>query len=423
MKIVAVRVTPIAISDPPLLNYAGVHEPFALRSIIEVEADNGLVGLGETYGDKPVLDHLLRVKDRLVGCSAFDLAELWRVVSAVSADAVRRGLAPGYDTASFSRRLKSDLKAFGAFEVALLDLQARSLGIPMYELLGGAVRRSVPYSAYLFFKYGSGIDSAYKHDPWEEALNAEQLVAQARVMIARYGFGSIKLKAGVFEPQVEIECLHALKQAFPGVPLRIDPNGNWSLETAIRMADLLREDLEYYEDPTPNLETMSTLHRVTGLTLATNMVVTDIEEFRQNIASRAIHVILADHHYWGGLRATQTLAALCDTSRLGVSMHSNSHLGISLMAMTHVAATVPNLTYACDTHYPWQVDEVIKGGKIAIEGGCVALSDKPGLGVELDQDALRALHARYLECGISERDDETQMKRLNPEWIPRRPRY
>ncbi|MFX8164506.1 enolase C-terminal domain-like protein, partial [Acinetobacter baumannii] len=92
-------------------------------------------------------------------------------------------------------------------------------------------------------------------------------------------------------------------------PLRIDPNANWSLETAIRMAELLQGDLEYYEDPTPGLEGMAALHKATGLPLATNMVVTDMDEFRRNVSLNGVQIVLSDHHYWGGLRATQTLAA------------------------------------------------------------------------------------------------------------------
>jgi glucarate dehydratase len=420
MKIVAVRVTPIAISDPPLLNAAGVHEPCALRSIIEVETDNGLVGLGETYGDKPVLDALVRVKDLLVGLSPFNLNGLWqRVLSAgkPSAQGVELDLAPG------SKASSADHKVYAGFEVALLDLQARSLGVPVHELLGGAVRRQVPFSAYLFFKFSSDVDPSYKPDSWGEALNAEQIVAQARTMIERYGFGSIKLKAGALEPEHEVECLKALKQAFPNHPLRIDPNANWSLDTSIRMAKLLQGDLEYYEDPTPGLEGMAELHKATGLPLATNMVVTDMDEFRRNVTLNGAQIVLSDHHFWGGLRATQTLATMCDTFGLGLSMHSNSHLGISLMAMSHLAAAVPNLTYACDTHYPWQDDEVVKGGKIEIKDGCVTLTDEPGLGIELDHDALAALHEQYLRCGITNRDDVSQMRKFRPDWTRKKPRY
>jgi glucarate dehydratase len=420
MKIAAVRVTPIAISDPPLLNASGVHEPYALRSIIEVETDNGLIGLGETYGDKPVLDGLIRVKDALVGLSPFDLNGLWqRVLGAgqSTAQGVELDVAPG------SQASNADRKLFGAFEVALLDVQARSLGVPVHELLGGAVRRKVPFSAYLFFKFSSDVDASYRSDPWGEVLNAEQLVKQARTMIERYGFGSIKLKAGALDPDHEVECLKALKRAFPHHPLRIDPNANWSLDTAIRMAQRLQGDLEYYEDPTPGLEGMAELHKATGLPLATNMVVTGMDEFRRNVALNGVQIVLSDHHYWGGLRATQVLATMCDTFGLGLSMHSNSHLGISLMAMSHLAAAVPNLTYACDTHYPWQDDEVIKGGKIAIENGCVTVTDAPGLGVELDRDALGALHEQYLRCGITNRDDVSQMRKFRPDWTRVKPRF
>ncbi|CAG4887916.1 glucarate dehydratase family protein [Paraburkholderia saeva] len=420
MKIVAVHVTPIAISDPPLLNASGVHEPFALRSIIEVETDNGLVGLGETYGDKPVLEGLLRVKDLLVGLSPFDLNGLWQRVLSVGkpvAHGVELDVAPGSQASSAERKI------FGAFEVALLDVQARSLNVPVYELLGGAVRRQIPFSAYLFFKFSSDVDSSYRPDAWGETLNAEQLVAQARTMIDRYGFGSIKLKAGALDPDHEVECLKALKRAFPNHPLRIDPNANWSLETAVRMAQRLQGDLEYYEDPTPGLEGMAELHKATGLPLATNMVVTDMDEFRRNVTLNGVQIVLSDHHYWGGLRATQTLAAMCDTFGLGLSMHSNSHLGISLMAMSHLAAAVPNLTYACDTHYPWQDDEVIKGGKIAIKDGCVTVTDAPGLGIELDRDALAALHDQYLHCGITNRDDVSQMRKFRPDWTRKKPRF
>lgn len=420
MKIVEVRVTPIAFRDPPLLNASGVHEPYALRSIIEVTTDDGLVGLGETYGDKPVLDALLQVKDSLAGLSPFDLNGLMQRVRAAGRPAtqgVELDLSPG------SQARLAAARVFSAFEVAFLDLQARSLGIPVHELLGGALRRQVPFSAYLFFKYGADVDPAYHPDPYGEALDPDQLVAQARRMIDQYGFGSIKLKAGALDPELEVAGLKALRRAFPGHPLRIDPNANWSLETAIRLADELRDDLEYYEDPTPGLEGMARLHEATGLPLATNMVVTDLDEFRRNVALNAVQIVLSDHHYWGGLRATQSLATMCETFGLGLSMHSNSHLGISLMAMTQLAASVPNLTYACDTHYPWQQDEVVKGGKIAIEHGCVSVTDAPGLGVELDHDALGALHEQYLRCGIVNRDDVKQMRKLNPGWELRRPRY
>lgn len=421
MRIVAVRVTPIAIKDPALLNAAGVHEPFGLRSIIEVEGANGCVGLGETYGDAPVLDLLLRVRAKLVGLSAFNLNALWACVLANASQGatghVEMELAPG----SLGSNLVNG--AFSAFEVAFLDLQARTLGIPLVELLGGAVRNKVAYSAYLFYKWDASVDPEYAPDPYGEAVNPAQIVAQARQMIDQYGFESIKLKAGVFDPMEEADAVLALRSAFPRHQLRIDPNSNWSMATSLRVAEKLAGCLEYYEDPTPTLQGMAQLHRATGLPLATNMVVTNWDELKNSIALEAVQILLSDHHYWGGLRATQALARTCQAFGLGLSMHSNSHLGISLMAMTHLAASVQHLSYACDTHYPWQQDEVLVGGKVPISDGCVHLTDKPGLGVDLDYEKLTELNQDFLRCRIRTRNDVAQMQRFRPEWKQVKPRF
>lgn len=238
VKIKQIKITPIAFKDPPLLNAAGIHEPYALRSIIEIETDNGHVGLGETYGDAPVLALLQNVREHLIGMDPFDTNGLRARVAAVvargvSGERVEYELAPGTDPRKDAEKL------YSAFEVPFLDLQARHLGIPMVELLGGAVRQEVQYSAYLFFKYAEHIDAPYAPDSWGETLNAQQLVAQARFMIDTYGFGSIKLKGGVLPPAEEVACIKALKRAFPNTPLRIDPNGNWSLQTAIEMLSLI----------------------------------------------------------------------------------------------------------------------------------------------------------------------------------------
>ena len=427
MKIKRVIVTPIAFKDAPLLNATGIHEPYALRSIIQVETDSGIIGLGESYGDAPVLQVLDRVKNELVGLDPFDTNGLRaRVIAAVNAmrndgTAAKGGaeLAPG------SHPSKQVANAYSAFEVAFLDVQARHLNAPLVDLLGGAVRQEVPFSAYLFFKYAQHIDAPYKADRWGEALNETQIVAQARRMIDENGFKSIKLKAGALEPEHEIDCIKALKQAFPDAPLRIDPNGNWSVETAVRMAERVGDALEYYEDPAPGLEGMAEVHRRTGLPLATNMVVTDFDEFRRSIALNSVQIVLADHHYWGGLRDTQILSKMCDVFGLGVSMHSNSHLGISLMAMSHVAAAVPNLSYACDTHYPWQEpdEEVIIGGKVPIVNGCVRITDAPGLGVELDHAQVEKLHELYKSIDIRQRDDVRQMRKYKPDWKTVKPRF
>jgi glucarate dehydratase len=414
------RVTPIAFRDPPLLNASGIHEPWALRAIVELEASDGRIGLSETYGDQTMLDALEAAKPLVPGLSPFDLNEMeLRVKRGIKAtkSSTELELAPG------SHGAKNAAKVTSTLEVAMLDLQGQRLNAPVADLLGGTVRDTVPYSAYLFFKYAEHVDKPYPPDVWGEGISPEQMVAQARRFIDLYGFQSIKVKGGVFEPKREIDTMRALREAFPGTPLRLDPNANWSLATSIDAAPALDELLEYYEDPTPGLEGMAELAKHTKLPLATNMVVTTFDELKRSLQLGSVKVVLSDHHYWGGLRATQQLARICELYGLGISMHSNSHLGISLLAMTHLAACVPNLTYACDTHYPWQEEEVIVGGRVPIEGGAVAVPRKPGLGVELDRKALATLHAQYLECGIRTRNDLAQMRKYDPNFSGKQPRF
>ncbi|MER7249111.1 enolase C-terminal domain-like protein [Kribbella sp. NPDC000426] len=211
-----------------------------------------------------------------------------------------------------------------------------------------------------------------------------------------------------------------------GVPeqkLRIDPNCAWTVDTSIRLARELSGILEYLEDPTPGLDGMAEVARQTEIPLATNMCVVAFAHLRPAVRADAVQVVLSDHHYWGGLRRSQLLGGICDTFGLGLSMHSNSHLGISLAAMTHLAAATPNLTYACDTHYPWKTEDVIKPGALPFNSGSVRVPTAPGLGVELDEAALAELHEQYLHSGLHKRDDTRYMRTFTSTFTPNTARW
>lgn len=411
-RIAEVRVTPIAFADPPLLNNAGCHEPFALRSIIEVETESGIVGLGESYGSKSVLDALA---DLVLSLPGLDITDL---------NGLRRKAQNCFNNhQSFyveNERLLPRVVA--AIEVALWDAFGKSTGYRVCDLLGGQVRRSVPFSAYLFYKFGQHFGD-YSTDTWGEALSPDGLVEQAGRMKEMYGFGAIKLKAGVFDPEEEIEGLIALNKAFPNSPLRIDPNGGWTVDTTLRLLPKLDGLIEYLEDPTVGIDGNAKVQAATDIPLATNMYVVSQDHLPRNMSADAFRVILSDHHYWGGLQASRELAQICKIWGLGLSMHSNSHLGISLAAMVHLAAATSNLTYDCDTHYPWQTDEIIEGGKLQFRNGALEVPEGPGLGVTLDRAELKRLHQNYLDCGIVNRDDEREMKKHIPDWEFARPKY
>ncbi|WP_327002731.1 hypothetical protein OHA72_47810 [Dactylosporangium sp. NBC_01737] len=283
----------------------------------------------------------------------------------------------------------------------------------------------MPYSGYLFYKWAA--HPGAPADEWGAALDPDGIVAQAARMIERYGFGSLKLKGGVFPPEQEIAAVRALRAAFPDLPLRIDPNGAWTPATAAGVVDTLAGTLEYLEDPVLGVAGMAQVRRSAGpaaLPLATNMCVISFETVAPALAAGAVQIVLADHHYWGGLRATRELAAVCAATGLGLSMHSNSHLGISLAAMTHVAASIPNLTHACDTHYPWNAaDDVVRPGPLRFVDGSVPVPTGPGLGVELDEDVVARLHRAYLESGRQVRDDAGYLRRHRPGFDPALPRW
>ncbi len=392
MRIVDVDVIPIAIGDPPLRNSWGVHEPVALRSIVRLTTDDGCVGWGETYGGEEIVNKLQ---------------------SAAS-------LVRGQDPAQFNRTriLINNPPVFAAYETAMLDLLGKECGRPVCDVLGGKIRATVPFSAYLFYKYEGD-------DEWGEAMSPEQLVVQAEKFVDRYGFQALKLKGGVLPPEAEAETMRQLRERFPQHQLRIDPNAIWSVETSIRFAGWVEDlDLEYLEDPAPDLAGMAAVAQATPIPLSTNMVVTAFPHIAPAVQMDAVQVVLADHHHWGGMLASVQLAKICETFRLGISQHSNSHTGVSLAAMTHWAAAAPNLIYASDTHYPWnEEDDIVQGAPLQFVDGAMPVPSAPGLGVEVDDDRLQAAHERYLQNKAAARDDVSAMQERDPSWLPMRPRW
>ena len=435
MRISEVLLHPIAIADAPLRSSYGRHAPYALRTIVELKTSDGLTGISETYGGDGPLAALEAAKQRIIGRDPFALMSLWRDFIAeaqhMSGDRSQTFLVPGENP------LDQHTRTFAALEVACLDLIGKAINKPVCDVVGGRVRDLVPFSAYLFYKHGGGggIGDDAREDEWGECLDAPSMVRQARKMVSENGFREIKLKGGVLDPDQEIETIKALRREFgPDYPLRVDPNCAWSIETSVHVGRELKEELSnggYLEDPTATLEGMAEVRRrlrLEGIDMpnASNVAVTHFQQVVEAHRLDAVQVVLSDPHYWGGVRALQRLSDLCETLSLGVSMHSNNHLGVSLMTMAHAAAAAPHILYACDTHYPWQTeqDEVVVGGRIRFENGCVRISDRPGLGVDLDYDQLARLEERYRKLPYRKRDDEAEMRQhVDPNWKRILPRW
>jgi glucarate dehydratase len=420
-KIKEFHITPIAVVDPPLLNAAGLHAPYALRTVVELVTEDNISGISEIPGNITIDKALDKSKSLIIGHDPFQLNQIRDILVAhFGIDKTsERGDAP-WDQRTL-------VHIFSAIEVACLDIIGKIINRPVVDLLGGPRRETVPFSAYLFYKYeGAGGELGFKTNPhatgWDaarqaSALNPTEIVAQAKAMCIEFGFKSIKLKGGVFEPRQEVDAVFALREAFgENVPIRIDPNALWKVETAIEYGKEMEGVIEYLEDPVRGQENMALVRKALKTPLATNMCTTSFEDIPRSIQLGSEDIILSDHHFWGGLQASMILAGLCQTFGRDLSMHSNSHLGISLAAMVHLGAAIPNLKYALDTHYPWQSDEIIIGGRFKFEDGEVAVPTSAGLGVELDRESLATLHQNYLDCGLTKRNDEIEMQKVQPGW-------
>lgn len=420
MKITSYFATPIAFADPPLRAASGMHAPYALRIVLEIACEDGLTGISEVPCTDGMLESLNRACDSLLGADPIQLNKvLNQAKEALSSVEDDRGDSP------WDQRVWVHVRS--ALEVACLDYMGKRFELRLCDLLGGAIREAVPFGAYLFYKHqGAGGEFEFGADPkaegWSatrqlEAMDPESIVCQAKAMIDQFGFQSIKLKGGVLPPDDEADAIFALRDGFgPDMPLRLDPNAIWTVETSIRVGRKLDPVLEYLEDPTRGQENMAEVGKAIDSLLATNMCTTSFDDIPNSIRLHSEDVILTDHHYWGGLKPCIELCRICQTFGRGISMHSNSHLGVSLAAMVHLGACIPQLDYDLDTHYPWQSDEIIEGGRLEFVNGTVPVPDAPGLGVTLDRDAVDRLHRNYLKCGMAFRNDEAEMQKIEPGW-------
>jgi glucarate dehydratase len=378
-KIVDIRATTVTVPlEAPLRHSNGAHWGRFVRTIVEVETDTGVIGLGEMGGGGESAEASFRaLKSYLAGHDPFEL------------EAMRFKICN--PTASLYNN-RTQLHA--ALEFACIDIIGKTLGVPAYDVLGGKMRDEVPFASYMFFRH------ANQDTGQGEIRTADQLIEATLALKARCGFTSHKLKSGVFPPGYELEVYRAWAQALNGEGVRYDPNAAFSVEEALRFGRAI-EDLnnDYYEDPTWGLNGMRRVREGVRIPTATNTVVINFEQLAANILQPAVDVILLDTTFWGGIRPCIKAAGVCETFQLGIAVHSSGELGIQLATMLHLGAVVPNLTFAADAHYHHLTDDVIVGGPLRYQGGAIRVPTGPGLGVELDRDKLGKYADLYKSLG------------------------
>ena len=394
MKISDIKATTVTVPlEAPLRHANGCHWGRFVRTVVEVETDEGLVGLGEMGGGGESAEAQFRaMKPYLLGHDPARLEEMSFLIA--------------NPTASL---YNNRTQVLAALEFACLDILGQKWGVPVSEILGGRLRESVPFASYLFFRYANPRDGS------GEVRTSDQLIACARSLKQTHGFTSHKLKGGVFRPEYELECYRALASELPGDRFRFDPNAVWSTETAIWFGQQI-EDLrnDYFEDPVFGMNGMRRVREKVRMPLATNTVVINFEQLAANALDTAVDVILLDTTFWGGIRPCVKAALVCETFQLGVAVHSSGELGIQLATMLHLGAVIPNLSFAADAHYHHLTDDIIQGGKFKYHDGAILVPEDPGLGVRLDRDKLAEYAEMYRRLGSYPYDQDP----LRPGWTP-----
>ena len=423
-----IEVYPVAGYDSMLLNLSGAHGPYFTRNIVILTDSEGVEGISEVPGSTKITEVLNEIDDLVVGQPIGQYKNIVRSIHDKYA-----GLdAGGRGDQTFD--LRTTVHVQTAIETALLDILGKHLNVPVASLLGdGQVRDSVRFLGYLFYVADrTKTDLPYIHDDddsdaWgrlrrEEAMTPEAIVELARAAYERYGFKDWKLKGGVLPCPEELKAIRALKKEFPDARIDLDPNGAWSLAEAVENCKDMVGILTYCEDPCgaegrfSSRETMAEFHRLTGLPTATNMVATDWREMKAAIRLDSVSIPLADPHFWT-MQGAVRVAQLCHDMDLTWGVHSNNHFDISLAMVAHCAAAAPGFYNACDTHWIWQDGQFLTKNPPKIEGGEVKVPyDVPGLGIEIDRDALAKAHQLYLDNDLGTRDDAVAMQYLIPGW-------
>lgn len=378
-SITRIRATPVSVPlEAPLKHATGAHWGRFVRTIVEIETDAGLIGLGEMGGGGASAELAFKgLEPYLVGHDPFDLEALrWKIMN---------------PTASL---YNNRMQLHAALEFACLDLMGQSLDMRVCDLLGGALREKVDFASYLFFRYENEATGVGGEE------SADQMVSHARDLVAKHGFKTHKLKGGYHPPEHDVEVFRAVANAFPDHSVRLDPNAMWTVEESIAVAKKI-EDLnnDYFEDPVFGMEGMRRVRDRISIPTATNTVVVNFEQLAQCIRTEAIDVILLDTTFWGGLRQALKAGQVCETFQWGVAVHSSGELGIQLATMLHLGSLLPNLRFAADAHYHHLTDDVIEGGLMPYVDGAIAVPKGAGLGVTLNADKVGQYHEMFNELG------------------------
>jgi len=355
------------------------------RTVVELTLENGVTGLGETWGTPDVYSLAQRFAKELPGKDALN----------------RFALRDFLGKSTYDNRFgRNGLATLAGLDLAAWDATARSLKMPLAELIGARKRESIDVvstlPAAILTKAGTRKDLT---DHLDVPANTRLVVEFALEQVRKSGFRSFKLKSAAYSPEWDWKLLNELREAMPKARIRFDPNANYGVATATELCRRLDPlGLEFFEDPTGELEGIARLKAAVKTPVATNMWVVKDEHLVPAIRRKAVDVVLGDLFMWGGIDAWRRMARTAHAFGLKPALHSVYETGIATVANLHIASALPEVEYPNDSGLHFLSADVLAEPQ-QVKDGSMRLPPGPGLGVTLDRNKLEKVTLETTQIG------------------------
>jgi len=375
LGIASIRLTRVSI--PLTMVHAGSMYVIqkAERTVVKLTLEDGIVGLGDTWGTPEVFGLAKQFAKDWLGKDALDRIALRNATLGKS----------NYDN-KYGRNGRA---ALAGLDLAAWDATARSLNMSLAELVGGRKRESIDVVSSLPAAFLSRAVSREELTAHLDVLANTRLVVDfAQEQVRKFGFRNFKLKSAAYSPEWDWKLLNELKEAMPKARIRFDPNANYGPATATALCKRLDPlGLEFFEDPTGELEGIARLKAAVKTPVATNMWVVKDEQLAPAIRRQAVDVVLGDLFMWGGIDAVRRMAKTVHAFGLKPALHSVYETGISTVANLHLASALPEFEYPNDTSLHFMSVDVLTEPQAVVDGK-MQLPAGIGLGVTLDRTKL-----------------------------------
>lgn len=339
---------------------------------VKVLTDAGLYGVGEAtleHRELTVAQAVQELERTLVGQDPHNIEALWHQVYR---DAYWRGGAVL-------------MSALSGVEMALWDIKGKALGVPVWQLLGGKVRASIPCYANGWF--------APAKTPDEFAAKA-RLAVQAGFRGLKWDpFGAAYLEIDKRGLREALQCVAAVVGAVgPEVDILIEGHGRFNVPTAIRIAHALEDyDIHWFEEPIPpdNLEALAEVRQRTRVPIAAGERLYSRWDYQRFFALRCADFAQPDVSHVGGIMEVKKIAAQAEANHLAICPHNPSG-PVANAASLQLAACVPNFsvleTMSADVPHRREISTE----RIVFENGAMQIPDAPGLGIDIHVEAIAA---------------------------------